>query len=89
MDQLMLPILIKVPSFQSSSQYPSFAQAYIAFLETVSNPCWYTDSGATHHVITDLSNLATRNEYSGMKKLHIGNGSNMFIAHTGFNIVSC
>lgn len=44
---------------------------------------WLMDSGATHHVTSDLSNLSLYALYSGNDSIVIGNGSSLPITHTG------
>ena len=36
------------------------------------NNSWFLDSGATHHITVDNSNLASKNDYNGKEKLVIG-----------------
>ncbi|KAL5730067.1 hypothetical protein ACHQM5_002939 [Ranunculus cassubicifolius] len=36
---------------------------------------WYTDSGASNHITTDLANLAIQKEYKGNDEVAVGNGS--------------
>ena len=47
------------------------------------NNSWFLDSGATHHITTDSSNLASKNDYKGKEKLVIGNDSKLHISHIG------
>ncbi|KAH0748089.1 hypothetical protein KY290_027321 [Solanum tuberosum] len=46
---------------------------------------WYPDSGATHHITPDLSNLHHVEDYKGMDQVHIGKGQGLPIHHTGQN----
>ena len=46
---------------------------------------WFLDSGATNHVINDLSNLNFGFEYHGRNKIHMGNSVGLMIAHSGFS----
>lgn len=48
---------------------------------------WFPDSGATNHVTNDLLNLNLSSEYSGGKKLALGDGFEMNIAHIGETIL--
>ena len=48
------------------------------------NNSWFLDSGATHHITVDNSNLASKNDYNGKEKLVIGNGSKLHIIHRFF-----
>ncbi|KAG7582826.1 Integrase catalytic core [Arabidopsis suecica] len=44
---------------------------------------WLMDSGATHHMTSDLNNLAMHQPYSGDDSVLIGDGSGLSITHTG------
>ncbi|KAJ4746261.1 Gag/pol [Rhynchospora pubera] len=50
---------------------------------------WYVDSGATHHITSDINNLSSFVQYDGLDKLQIGDGNGMFISHIGTAIVYC
>jgi hypothetical protein len=44
---------------------------------------WYTDTGATDHITSELDKLTTREKYGGTDQVHAVNGSDMPIAHVG------
>jgi histone deacetylase 1/2 len=44
---------------------------------------WYSDTGATDHITSDLDRLAIREQYNGGDKVHVGNGAGLNILHTG------
>lgn len=44
---------------------------------------WFPNSGATHHLTSDLANLSLQSEYTGPDQVHIGNGSGLRISHLG------
>lgn len=44
---------------------------------------WLMDSGASHHVTSDMNNLASHMQYTGPDGIMIGNGANLPITHTG------
>ena len=44
---------------------------------------WILDSGATHHLTSDLSNLALHQPYHGGDEVAIADGSGLAITHTG------
>lgn len=44
---------------------------------------WFIDSGATHHVTSNLSNLHIFSPYKGNSTLLVGNGSTASINHIG------
>ncbi|KAI9170486.1 hypothetical protein LWI28_028783 [Acer negundo] len=50
-------------------------QAMLAASETVSDPLWYPDGGATDHCTLDASNLNSRTDYNGKEKIYVGNGA--------------
>ena len=59
----------------SSSSTPQNTQAH--------SEVWVGDSGATHHMTSDLRNLAIAQPYTADNKITIGNGTGLHIAHTG------
>ncbi|CAO2829065.1 unnamed protein product [Amaranthus hypochondriacus] len=70
--------LHRFPSAAPTTSYPfrpSNPQAHIAAVSSSSNPSWLLDSGASHHVTNDLSNLSLHTPYDGTEELVIGNGS--------------
>nr|DAD45035.1 TPA_asm: hypothetical protein HUJ06_003265 [Nelumbo nucifera] len=54
-----------------------------AVLGTDPTPTWLLDSGGSHHVTSDLSNLSLHNPYQGTDDVMIGDGSGLQITHTG------
>jgi hypothetical protein len=42
---------------------------------------WYTDTGATDHIISELDKLTMREKYGGTDQVHTTNGSSMHISH--------
>lgn len=57
--------------------------AYIASPNTVQDPNWYFDSGASNHVTNDPAKLQEFNEHDGKEHLTVGNGANLKIHATG------
>jgi len=50
----------------------------------VDQTCWYPDSGASHHITSDLANLNLKaEEYTGSDQLRVGNGTGLSIHHIG------
>jgi histone deacetylase 1/2 len=58
-------------------------QAHFASNTTSTTPQWLLDSGASHHVTADLSNLSLHTPYNGSDDIMIGDGSSLPITHTG------
>ncbi|WVZ90565.1 hypothetical protein U9M48_036856 [Paspalum notatum var. saurae] len=48
---------------------------------------WYTDTGATDHITSELEKLSTRDKYAGNDQIHTANGAGMEIKHIGHSIV--
>lgn len=44
---------------------------------------WYTDSGASSHITSDLANLSLSSEYHGDDQVAVGNGAGLIISHIG------
>ncbi|KAA8531602.1 hypothetical protein F0562_006311 [Nyssa sinensis] len=44
---------------------------------------WFFDSGATHHVISNVENLQQLEHYTGAQKVAVGNGKHLDIDHRG------
>ena len=63
------------------------SNAYVATSDTIHDPAWYVDSGATSHVTADLDNLSINSEYKGKGKLYVGNGNSLTISHVGSSFI--
>jgi hypothetical protein len=64
----------------STPNYQAFFLASSANFDSV----WYPDSGATHHLTSDLANLNLNAEtYSGSEQIRMGNGNGVSIEHIG------
>ncbi|GKU88601.1 hypothetical protein SLEP1_g2846 [Rubroshorea leprosula] len=59
--------------FYRVQQHPPHAN--FASSPNIASEDWLIDSGATHHVTTDLANLALHSEYLGPDELQIGDGT--------------
>jgi hypothetical protein len=44
---------------------------------------WYQDSGATHHITSELNNPTFRDTYKGSDRVNTANGQGMHISHIG------
>ncbi|KAL4361065.1 hypothetical protein GQ457_04G011740 [Hibiscus cannabinus] len=63
------------------SQMPS--QAFIATPDVLDDNSWFPDSGATHHLTNDISNLQIGSVYPGSGSVQVGNGQALPIQCTG------
>ena len=48
---------------------------------------WLLDSGATHHITSDLNNLSMHQPYHGNDDVLIADGSTLSISHTGSSLI--
>ena len=59
-------------------------QALLATPNYAPDSNWYSDSGATHHLTSDLENLNVRaDEYHGPDQIRVGNGTSLPVKHIG------
>ncbi|KAF7844886.1 Retrovirus-related Pol polyprotein from transposon TNT 1-94 [Senna tora] len=72
-------------SQQSQSQPPRPSsnlnppvEAHFAAPETLYDPAWYPDSGASNHITNDSTNLQASQSYSGSDQVHVANGTDLF-----------
>lgn len=70
-------------SNHNSQQSQWRPMANTTYLNNNHPDAWLMDSGASHHVIADMSNFASQAPYTGQDDVVIGNGSNLPITHTG------
>jgi hypothetical protein len=49
---------------------------------------WYTDSGATDNITSELEKLSIRDKYNGEDQIHTASGKGMKISHIGDSYVS-
>lgn len=68
------------PPFSNNKHHP---QANMANVSSSTPTSWLLDSGASHHVTTDLNNLALHSPYDGTEELIIGDGTGLKITHIG------
>lgn len=73
------------PPWQPMSPWQS--RANMAYNSTYSPESWLLDSGATHHLTSDLHNLSLHQPYMGGDEVVVGNGSSLPITHTGSMIL--
>ena len=55
-------------------------------VNTSNTPTWLLDSGASHHVTSDLRNLSIHAPYNGSDDIMIGDGTRLPITHTGSSL---
>ncbi|WVZ51377.1 hypothetical protein U9M48_002529 [Paspalum notatum var. saurae] len=48
---------------------------------------WYTDTGATDHVTSELEKITVRDKYKGHDQIHTASGAGMKISHIGHSVV--
>lgn len=65
------------PPYQSKNQSPYIA--YNTTVDTVGDPSWYVDSGASHHITNNLNNLQQAKRYTGKENLIVRNGDRLHI----------
>ncbi|CAI0428863.1 unnamed protein product [Linum tenue] len=67
------------------SHIPPVPHAYLASSPAQPfNPRqWLIDSGTSHHLTSDLDNLAHHSEYNGTDRVLFGNGNSLPISHSG------
>lgn len=63
--------------------YPPWQPRANIAVSSPSEAAWLMDSGATHHMTSDLHNLALHQPYHGDDSVLIGDGSGLSITHTG------
>lgn len=49
---------------------------------------WAIDTGATHHITSDLDNLSLHTPYAGSDDVTVGNGAGIPITHIGSTVLS-
>jgi hypothetical protein len=52
------------------------------------DPNWYTDTGATDHITSDLDHLAVHERYTGDEQVQVGNGAGLQIMYNGHSSVN-
>ncbi|KAF7838902.1 Retrovirus-related Pol polyprotein from transposon TNT 1-94 [Senna tora] len=77
---------------QAQSQMPSSstsaapAQALLATPETLIDPDWYPDSGASNHLTNNANNIQQKQPYDGGETVRIGNGKDS--QHSSLSLTS-
>ena len=73
------------PRLPAQSHWP---QANLTTTPTTSDHNWIVDSGASHHITSDLQNLSIHNNYGGTEDIIIGDGKGIPITHTGSTLLN-
>ena len=79
--------LVPIHSAPNQQGPPWQPQAHLA-THPPNTPSWLLDSGASHHVTSDLHNLSLHAPYSGSDDIMIGDGSTLPISHTGSTLLT-
>lgn len=72
---------------QQSPFTPWQPRANVAMAPQYTANNWLLDSGATHHITSDLANLSLHQPYAGNEEVLIGDGSGLAISHTGSTLL--
>ncbi|KAJ8625636.1 hypothetical protein MRB53_034166 [Persea americana] len=62
---------------------PQRLAAMVASHQPNLSQSWYSDTGATHHVTSDLDNISIHAPYHGSGSVQVGNGAALSISNTG------
>ena len=57
----------------------------VALPNTIADPSWYFDSGASTHVTNNPDNLSFKSYYNGHDKVTVGNGQGLCIQNVGYS----
>ena len=74
-------------NFAYQGRYPPEKLATMAASSNMDDTIWYTDSGATHRITSDLGNLSISTKYNGSDSVCIGNGQDLSISNTGTGLL--
>jgi hypothetical protein len=77
------------PVDSHQQDYSPQMQAYCTSSQNPLDSNWYPDSGATHHITSELGNLnVCANEFTGTDEIKIGNGAGLSVKHVGTSQIS-
>lgn len=71
------------PSFHPRGAPNWSPRTYNASMMPPDPPSWLVDSGAMHHITSDLASLALHSQYTGSEEVLVGNGDGLQITHIG------
>ncbi|KAL4582926.1 hypothetical protein LXL04_007487 [Taraxacum kok-saghyz] len=74
---------LTLPSLPRTSYSNTSPQAHAMNTTNNSDSTWLFDSGASHHITSDLNALSLHTPYDGTDELVIGDGSSLLITHVG------
>ncbi|KAG6755697.1 hypothetical protein POTOM_041530 [Populus tomentosa] len=83
----LIPITTSSNTGSQVSTSPWHPTAHLA-TTSATTPPWLLDSGASHHVTSDLHNLSLHAPYQGSDDIMIGDGTTLPITHTGSTSLS-
>lgn len=72
---------------QNRGYYQQPPKAYNVMMQAPDTTSWLLDSGASHHLTSDLANLSLHAPYNGGEEVQIGNGAGLEIENTGSTIL--
>ena len=75
----------QIPS--SGENIPWQPRANLAHVPQYNAANWILDSGATHHLTTDLANLSMHQAYTGGEEVQVADGTGLQITHTGSGLL--
>ncbi|XP_010461805.1 PREDICTED: uncharacterized protein LOC104742489 [Camelina sativa] len=74
---------LSMPQLPPASPTPWQPRAHFTTANPAAANPWVFDSGATHHISSDLANLSLHQPYTGGEQVVIGDGKGLSITHTG------
>ena len=75
-------------NFQDQSQQRA-PSAYLAARQHNPSPEWHPDTGATHHLTNEMSNIQlTQEDYTGHDQIQVANGAGLKITRSGKSTMS-
>lgn len=69
-------------AYQASQPLGHLAAIVATHSPTIAKP-WYSDTGATHHITSDLGNRSIHNSYHGFGTVQVGNCQGLSISNIG------
>ena len=63
-------------------------QVHVTTADTTTSPNWLLDSGASHHVTSNLANISKHKPYEGTNDIVISDGTGLPILHISLTTLS-